>query len=626
MSLPVHSATTYFSAPPITPTIHHDHRTDNSTYIVKQHTRNTSETSDLCRTAPFRDGLPTPPSDMNGVAYSNLHPYGGKPDGYAVPVYSKASAYPRVNADFLHRVVQQSQPQTQTQSQPPIKDAPIQETDDRVKGKDSSRPSYMQIPFSINNGKGNLPDFAAQMTCLFWFENTPKLRAIEERSSHGASLSPEAIPSIGFQKWVSSILSTTQVSQNVVLLALLFIYRLKKFNPAVRGKRGSEYRLMTIALMLGNKFLDDNTYTNKTWADVSRISVQEIHVMEVEFLSNLRYNLYASKEEWAQWHVKLDLFADFFNNAPLASDNHELLPTPPVLRLSPNFGPTTRTQLSPASSTRLPSPINESLQPQAWAPASGPYAAVPSAVADLSQVNPRKRRYEEPDEQLPSKKLALPTGMPTPSTLPPTTQMVPALPPMMAPTTAPPQQIISGPMPRLPPSNLAPSVPTSIPQLTAAPGRPTMPSVYNPSTWAPQIPATTAPLPVSSGVLTPALSLPDPSRHHSSPYPISSATISPAVSAYAVHTPTTHLSPSYFLANRNSPYRPVRSVNTLLIPPPSASLEQQRAIPFDHMHYQPLGKSTAERRTGLLPYLHHEAWPQGPYIPPSFQPTPHYAT
>lgn len=91
------------------------------------------------------------------------------------------------------------------------------------------------------------------MTCLFWFEGSPKLRAIEERSSHGASLSPEAIPSVGFQKWVSSILSTTQVSQNVVLLALLFIYRLKKSNPAVRGKKGSEYRLMTIALMLGNK-------------------------------------------------------------------------------------------------------------------------------------------------------------------------------------------------------------------------------------------------------------------------------------------------------------------------------------------------------------------------------------
>ncbi|KAL5342303.1 cyclin-domain-containing protein [Aspergillus crustosus] len=609
MSLPMPS-TTHFSAPPITPTIPHDYRPDSSTITIKQHHRNTSETSDLLRTAPFRDGLPTPPSDMNSVAYSSIHPYVGKSDGYAVPVYSKAPAYPR--------------------AQPPIKEASIFETNERVKEKGSSRPSYMQIPSSINSGKGNLPDFAAQMTCLFWFENTPKLRAIEERSSHGASLSSEAIPSIGFQKWVSSILSTTQVSQNVILLALLFIYRLKKFNPAVRGKRGSEYRLMTIALMLGNKFLDDNTYTNKTWADVSRISVQEIHVMEVEFLSNLRYNLFASKEEWTQWHVKLDLFADFFNNAPLASDNYEVLPTPPVLRLSPNFGPTTRTQLSPISSTRPPSPSNEPLHPQAWAPANGSsHGAVPHPASELPPVSSRKRRFEEPLEELqkPSKKLALPNAMPIPSsTLPPTTQMsVPALPPMLAPTTAPPQQTISGPVSRLPTSNFVPSVPVSIPQLNTIPGRSTMPLIYNPSTWAPHIPSTTASQAITNGVLTPALSLPDPSRHHNSPYPVSSATISPAGSAYAVHTPTTHLSPSFFLANRNSPYRPVRSVNTLLIPPPSASLEHQRTIPFDHMHYQSLGKST-ERRTGLLPYLHHETWPQGPYIPPSFHTTPHYAT
>lgn len=91
------------------------------------------------------------------------------------------------------------------------------------------------------------------MTCLFWFESTAKLKAVEDRLKPATSLAPEAVPAVAFQKWVTNILSTTQVSQNVILLALLFVYRLKKFNPGVRGKKGSEYRLMTIALMLGNK-------------------------------------------------------------------------------------------------------------------------------------------------------------------------------------------------------------------------------------------------------------------------------------------------------------------------------------------------------------------------------------
>src|SRR5690348_12234775 len=61
--------------------------------------------------------------------------------------------------------------------------------------------------------------------------------------------------------------------------------------------------------------LDDNTYTNKTWAEVSGISVVEIHVMEVEFLSNMRYSLLASKEQWAEWQTKLGKFGDYFKRA-----------------------------------------------------------------------------------------------------------------------------------------------------------------------------------------------------------------------------------------------------------------------------------------------------------------------
>lgn len=96
-------------------------------------------------------------------------------------------------------------------------------------------------------------DCSVQIACLFWFEGMQKLKAIEDGFVIPYSLASEAVPTADFQKWVTSILSTTQVSQNVVLLALLFIYRLKKFNPTVRGKKGSEYRLMTIALMMGNK-------------------------------------------------------------------------------------------------------------------------------------------------------------------------------------------------------------------------------------------------------------------------------------------------------------------------------------------------------------------------------------
>lgn len=77
--------------------------------------------------------------------------------------------------------------------------------------------------------------------------------------------------------------------------------------------------------------------------------------------------------------------------------------------------------------------------------------------------------------------------------------------------------------------------------------------------------------------------------------------------ASAVHTPLAHTplanSPSVYLQHRNSPYKPIRHVNTLLYPPPSASLEQYHLpVPLQpaQMHYQPLGRRN-DLRTGVVP-------------------------
>jgi hypothetical protein len=94
------------------------------------------------------------------------------------------------------------------------------------------------------------------VTCLFWFENSSTLKQVLDTNSPRLPIQPlvpDANPTTGFRKWVATILTTTQVAQNVILLALLFIYRLKQINPSVKGKPGSEYRLLTVALMLGNK-------------------------------------------------------------------------------------------------------------------------------------------------------------------------------------------------------------------------------------------------------------------------------------------------------------------------------------------------------------------------------------
>lgn len=510
-------------------------------------------------------------------------------------------------------------------------------TTDRQNGvaslQDASIAEYLQIPSSINNSQGSLAELASQITCLFWFEDASTLSRVENTSSPQptGSLPQEANPTIGFRKWVTTLLSTTQVSQNVILLALLFIYRLKKITANVKGKAGSEYRLLTVALMLGNKFLDDNTYTNKTWADVSGISVSEIHVMEVEFLSNMKYNLYTSKEQWSQWHVLLSKFADYFDKAlrvypamptpmSIASSHlngHPVLPfTPPSEQLSP---PQAISQHTGAPQRQLPTPL------PVYSMATGGPQPTARFTEDLratslraagSRSESRKRSFDEPMFVLPHKHARFDTqfnGSSVSYPLPPSPQQhnLPRLP------------VPASSMPSISATPLyAPSYTTTVPTSTSQMTLPTPVALPQDQLWQSGPVPTPGSLPPGGPSLASLLNQASQSMH-SFPTPLSmqaipqpgSQNVSPTNTNYP--TPQNAHSPSGYLMYRNSPYRPVRQVNTLLAPPPAMATLQS---PSQHMsqhptYYQPLSKAPIEPRQGMVPYLTPRQFQMAPMDP-----------
>ena len=456
--------------------------------------------------------------------------------------------------------------------------------------------TYLQIPSSINSSKGSLSEFAAQITCLFWFESSLTLHQVSSRNPPAPPkpLVPEAKPSLGFQKWVTTILSTTQVSTNVILLALMFIYRLKKLNPSVKGKPGSEYRLLTVALMLGNKFLDDNTYTNKTWAEVSGITVSEIHIMEVEFLSNMRYTLYASHHEWWAWHDQLSRFYDYFERASnLSKENlSQASAVSPIASQLSYSSPPTEYMSSPIRSYNL---MNASTRlVSSSATPSYPSPITPSPISRLPEVTPgsgsRKRSHDgmlqEPQPKRVSRAQdnSITSDMAHNHRLPYPTQSRPNQQGIHLPST------YSTYLP--PPTNRA------------------MASVYS------QHPKAAGDLLKPQPNTLPSLGIKIPPMEFHPNRALPSAHNSKASSPIAMAmTPTTDLlSPLNYNINRSSPYRPVRSVNTLLVPPPSASLQNpSQSVGSSDMHYQPLGK-LSERRSGVVPYM-PQAYPPQSWTP-----------
>ena len=109
-------------------------------------------------TAPFRDGLPTPPGDMTGVTYNPMPyvPHGGPSHG----MHSHLYAPPRNQYDSIS-----SSMATAVKSHPhvPVDDVSAMDPIPK-KSSGSSSNSQLRIPTSINASQGSLAEFAAQVS------------------------------------------------------------------------------------------------------------------------------------------------------------------------------------------------------------------------------------------------------------------------------------------------------------------------------------------------------------------------------------------------------------------------------------------------------------------------------
>lgn len=184
----------------------------------------------------------------------------------------------------------------------------------------------------------------ANMVCLFWFNETKSLESAFERvTASGAAtgkvdpavldslaFSKLSMPTNAFKQFIMNIIKHTQLPPTAVSLALYYILRLKQVSARpIVGNANSEYRVFSVALMLANKFLDDNTYTNKTWSEVTHLPLKEISAMEVEFLANMRYSLYVNSDDWGLWQRRLRIWLNIHSSVCLGFQT----PTMPVQQL-----------------------------------------------------------------------------------------------------------------------------------------------------------------------------------------------------------------------------------------------------------------------------------------------------
>jgi hypothetical protein len=123
-----------------------------------------------------------------------------------------------------------------------------------------------------------------------------------------------------FRKYCEKMLAITKMGRTSALHSVYLIEKFVSMYPEIVQVAGSCYKLVVVSLMISNKFNDDATYTNKTWATVTGRNVKEINCIEKEFLICLGYSVSFPRASFNEWSLVYEYLKlnDFLLSPPMS--------------------------------------------------------------------------------------------------------------------------------------------------------------------------------------------------------------------------------------------------------------------------------------------------------------------
>lgn len=122
------------------------------------------------------------------------------------------------------------------------------------------------------------------------------------------STTKDGQPVVHTQAFVRHLLKRSRATRSTLQLAIFYLFRIRphiakrsQFDPIVKCGR----RMFLAALICAHKYLYDNTFTNASWAKISKLPVKEINGAERSLLEMLDYRLFVSTELYQKFESQL---------------------------------------------------------------------------------------------------------------------------------------------------------------------------------------------------------------------------------------------------------------------------------------------------------------------------------
>ncbi len=136
------------------------------------------------------------------------------------------------------------------------------------------------------------------------------------------SVQPTVPVSPAFRKFIAQLLGATRLPCATVLLALYYMegrMRTLSNQDLSQHAPAEVYRMLTVGLMIASKYLDDNTFHNRSWADVSGIAVAELNSIERAWLLSAGWKMHVNPDDhigylaivdrWHRWSSREEMAA-----------------------------------------------------------------------------------------------------------------------------------------------------------------------------------------------------------------------------------------------------------------------------------------------------------------------------
>ena len=131
-----------------------------------------------------------------------------------------------------------------------------------------------------------------------------------ETDSESDDSEEDFIGKMKFETFIEKIVYILDFDDNLLILSLMVLD--KFLTSKIILSESNVHKVFFTCLMETHKFFDDNTFTNKDYAKMCGVSVDDLLKMEIYFLESINFNLFIKDDDFIKYKNNFDQFKKQF--------------------------------------------------------------------------------------------------------------------------------------------------------------------------------------------------------------------------------------------------------------------------------------------------------------------------